>query len=85
MTKSRLKKIANNNKITHCYIYKDGYYYRPNASGYVEFITEAGIYEKANALEQAYCCDDLILIPIDTMKHNKLIIEKVKDLTSRLI
>lgn len=50
--------------ITHCYITKNGWYYRPNSSGYTDIKEEAGIYTKEEGVKHALSCDKLLLIPI---------------------
>ena len=84
MTKSELKKIANNKKIRFCYIRK-GPYYRPNACGYTDFITKAGVYTKEEAIKRAESCKELTIIPVNIDEHNKFIVDEVKDLLSRHI
>lgn len=84
MNKTELNKIANSKKITHCYITK-GAYYRPNHSGYTDYRTRAGVYPKAEAIDSAMRCKDLTVIAIDNHEHNKMLIEEIKDLQSRLI
>lgn len=85
MTKAQIKKIAKNNKITHCYLYKRGYYYRPESRGYTELKQEAGIYIKEQAIQHAEKCDEVTIIPIDNEEHNQMIVDTVKDLMSRYI
>lgn len=84
MTNTELKKIANNKKITHCYIYKGGYY-RPNSCGYTDSMCKAGIYTKEDALRHAEGCRDIKLIPVNIKEHNDVIVKEVNDLLSRYI
>lgn len=85
MTDKELKKIGNNKSITHCYIYKEGFFYRPNSKGYTEYKTDAGIYTKEDAIIHAEKCREIRLVPIDIKEHNNMITEEVKDLLSRYI
>ena len=80
-----LNTIMNNNNITHCYIRKRGSYYCPNCSGYTQFQSMAGVYEKEDAIRQAKSCDQLDAIPIDNATHNKMISERIEDLKTRII
>ena len=77
--------IIKNNNITHCYIRKRGSYCRPNCCGYTEFQSVAGIYEKEYAIKLAKSCNELDAIPIDNKTHNKMIIERIEDLKTRII
>jgi hypothetical protein len=70
--------------ITHCYIHK-GSYYRPNACGYTSLLTEAGVYEKADALRHARGCEDIVLIPINVLHHNQMISSKIEELRTHFI
>jgi hypothetical protein len=70
---------------THCYIYKQGAYYRPNSSGYTYHKEFAGVYTKEEGISSAKSCSDLSLIPIDIEKHNAMIKEKILDLQTRII
>lgn len=80
-----LNKILENPLITYCYIIKRGYYYRPNYCGYTERITEAGIYDKSDAIESAKSCRELSIHPIDIEEHNNIIQSKIKELNLLLI
>ena len=84
MSDSQLKKIENKKSITHCYISK-GSYYRPNHSGYTDYLSRAGVYEKADAIDSAKKCRELTLIPITTHEHNAMILLEVRDLLTRII
>lgn len=79
-----LQEILDNNSIKFCYI-KKGSYYRPNSCGYTDFTHMAGVYTKEEAVSKAESCEDLRIIPIDISEHNKMIEERIKDLTTRLI
>lgn len=81
---SKLNKIEKDKKITHCYIRK-GAYYRPNSSGYTDFLHMAGVFTKEEALKSARHCIDISLVPIDITEHNAMILEKIMDLSTRLI
>jgi hypothetical protein len=84
MKQAQINKIANNKKITHCYIYKRGYY-RPDHCGYTDRQTRAGVYSKQEAIDEAQHCDEVTIIPIDIAEHNKNIVEEIKELSTRLI
>lgn len=82
---NRLKKIEDDPRITHCYIRKSGYYYRPKHCGYTEYQTDAGVYTKEVALSEARFCGEVDIIPIDVRMHNFEINRKIDDLKTRLI
>lgn len=77
--------IIDDVNITHCYIRKHGSYYRPHASGYTQFRSFAGIYEKNDAIKHGRSCGELIIIPINTEEHNKMIMDEINDFKNRLI
>jgi hypothetical protein len=81
----KLEKILNNPNITYCYLKKNGYFYAPNSCGYVSNRTDAGIYEKVDAIKSAKYCRELYIEEIDIAKHNQMIIEKIDDLKNRII
>ena len=97
MTRSELKqeqfkrkqnKLAKKCKNGKCLILKGGYYYRDNYRGYTEYIQYAGVYEVADALSHVISCswqDFIRIVPLDTNKHNKLICDSIKLLSSHLI
>lgn len=84
MKKGEFNKIKNSNKITHCYIYKRGYY-RPDSCGYTDFTYKAGVYTKEEALSHCENSNEVIAIPINIEEHNLRIMEEIKDLASRII
>lgn len=86
-TRKRLSKFDDMQKEpwTHCYILKQGVYYRPNSNGYTEYKAFAGVYTKEEGISSAKSCSDLSLIPIDIEKHNAMINEKILDLQARVI
>lgn len=86
-TRERMAKfieILANPAIQYCYILK-GNYYRPNSCGYTQFIHEAGVYTKEDAVQHAISCSELTLRPIDITEHNKMLTDKIQDFTSRLL
>ncbi len=85
MKKSELTCLSKNKSITHCYIRKDGYYYKPSSRGYTDRIEGAGVYEKQEAISHAEHCKDISLVPIDVNQHNESIKKEVYDLLSRII
>lgn len=85
MKLSEINKLSKNKKISHCYIRKNGYYYRPNSRGYSDKPIDAGVYEKEVAIQHATSCTDLVLIPINIQEHNTMIIEEAKSLLERII
>lgn len=85
MKKAELDKIIKSKNITHCYVLKNGLFYRPNASGYTEYSSKAGIYLKEQAIKMAEKCEELLLLPIDNTNHNKMVLEEIKELSARLI
>jgi len=79
-----LENILNDKNIKYCYI-KKGSYYRPNSCGYTDFQYRAGIYSKEEAVQSAKSCDELTIIPIDILEHNKMINNEISELSSRLL
>lgn len=77
--------IINDPKITHCYIYKNGYYYADNHCGYVSSQSRAGVYTKEDAVSSGKSCEDLHINPINTKEHNEMISAEIEKLKSRLI
>lgn len=84
MKKTDINRIVKNKQITHCYIYKGGYY-RPNSCGYTDIVTRAGVYSKEDAIKHHEHCDIVKLIPINNSEHNNLILNEIKDLLTRII
>lgn len=85
MTDKQLKKIETSKKVKFCYIKKHGVFYSENHCGYTDDRTKAGVYTKEVALKSVTSCRELAIIPIDIDAHNNAIMEKVKDLCTRLI
>lgn len=85
MKRSELNKILKNKKITHCYIRKNGSYYRPNCCGYTDFRHKAGVYEKEDAVNQSLSCSELIVIPINVSEHNEMLLQAIKDISENII
>lgn len=81
---SLLENILNDKNIKYCYI-KKGSYYRPNSCGYTDFQYRAGVYSKEEAVQSAKSCDELTIIPIDILEHNKMINNEISELSSRLL
>jgi hypothetical protein len=79
-----LNAILEDDNIVYCYIRK-GNYYRPYSAGYTSHKTEAGVYTKQEAVQHAKSVYELSIIPIDIEKHNRMLIDKIADLESRLI
>lgn len=84
MTKLELNKIIKDKNITHCYIKKNSYY-MPKYCGYTDYKVKASIYTKEEALQHYTACNELRLIQININEHNKMIVDEIKDLMSRLI
>lgn len=80
-----LESILNDKSISHCYIKKNGYYYKPNSVGYTEYIAKAGVYSKEDAILHARYCNELSVIPIDITAHNDTINQEIRTLQSNLI
>lgn len=83
MTKTELSKLEKSKKVQYVYIFKNGFYYRPNAAGYTEHRHKAGVYTKEDGIKSASRCTDIDLIPIDISKHNEMLLEEAQDLLSR--
>jgi len=81
-----LDEILKDESIKFCYIYKTtGGYYRPNSCGYTGRLEDAGVYEKAEAVQDAKSCEHLRIIPIDVEKHNAHIQKRMKKLAMNKI
>lgn len=52
---------------------KGGYYYRPNSSGYTEFVSHAGIFQEDYALAHANSCDEVSAVPISDITEDLLV------------
>ena len=81
---NKLDTILNDNETTHCYI-KKGSYYSDNWCGYTDAISRAGVYIKAEAVSHARNVTEISIIPIDKVKHNKLINLEIERLKNRLV
>jgi hypothetical protein len=79
-----LENILNDVNIKYCYI-KKGSYYRPNSCGYTDFKHRAGVYTKEDAVKSGKSCEELTIIPIDILEHNKMIEKEISELSSRLL
>ena len=82
---NELNRILNDESITHYYIRKGGYYYRPDSAGYTEYQINAGIYLRDEAVRAAKSCSDLILVPVNPEEHNAKLYAEIVDLYSRFI
>lgn len=71
MTDSQIAKIEKTWKVTHVYIRKHGMYYRTGA--------------KAEGVDHARRCRDVIIIPIDVTAHNLHLLNKIDELTKNII
>jgi len=85
MKKSEIIKILNDKKITCCYIWKNGWYYRPSSKGYTESKLKAGIFTKEEAATHCNSCDEIKMIPINNSEHNNLLLSEITDLLTRII
>ena len=47
---------------------KEGYYYRPESSGYTQHPYAAGIFDEEYALNHAKSCDEVFAIPLSEMR-----------------
>jgi hypothetical protein len=81
---SVLDGILNNENIKYCYIIK-GSYYRPNACGYTDLKSKAGVYTKEDAVSSAKSCRDIYLEIIDIKDHNKMIQIEIRDLENKIL
>lgn len=79
-----LENILNDEDVKFCYI-KKGSYYRPSSCGYTDYKYRAGVYTKEEAVQSAKSCDELTIIPIDILEHNKMIENEISELSSRLL
>jgi hypothetical protein len=61
----KLDAILNDNNISHCFIRKNGAYYRDSCQGYTEKREYAGIYLKHDAVQEARNITEIIVVPID--------------------
>ncbi len=88
MTQKQIDRILLKNPNTKAYIKKGGWFYKSNHCGYTENIVEAGIYSLEEAwktVKPSTKLEYMDLIIIEEAEHNKIIIEKIKDLSTRLI
>lgn len=81
---AKLDEITNNPNIRYCYIIK-GSYYRPNSCGYTSLRFEAGVYPKDEAVEHAKSVREIRLECVDIEEHNKMINQKIAELSERLL
>lgn len=79
-----LQQILDDATISHCYIYKGGYY-RPNSCGYTDRRDRAGVFTKEEAVSSAKSCLDISVIPIVKNEHNIMIQEQIDELKERLL
>lgn len=81
---AELDAILNDEKVRYCYIYKNGYY-MPGYCGYTGSIIYAGVYEKKDAIEHARGVNEIRILPINEIEHNKAINDFIEELKTRLI
>ncbi|TXK52365.1 hypothetical protein FVR03_01225 [Pontibacter qinzhouensis] len=84
----RLEQLLISNPDAKAYIRKGGYYYCSGFCGYTERQADAGVYTIQEAVREVKGCslrDHMDAILIDVEQHNKLILDKIKSLQSRLI
>lgn len=81
----KINDLFNNNNIEYCYIFKNGYFYRNNWCGYTSILSEAGIYQKSEAVLHAKQCKEIVLKLVDITYHNIIITDKIKELTNKII
>ncbi len=77
--------ILNDETITHCYIKKNGAYYRPNSCGYTDHRHRAGVYPKTEAISEGKSVDELVIVPVVNAEHNAMLTEEIDNLKSRLL
>jgi len=82
---SDLNEILDNDSVKFCYVKKGYSYYCDNSCGYTTYKTNAGVYTKKEAFDEALSCDKLTIIPIDIELHNASIKEKIEFYQKRLI
>lgn len=82
----RFDEILENNPGAKVHIKKDGYFYGPNMRGYTEKRIFAGVYDIDAAIAHVKgrqeCMDVVVL---DRDEHNKLLMDTINDISSRLI
>lgn len=82
----KINEILADEAVTYCYIYKSGQgYYCDGRCGYTYLKTNAGIYEKKDAASDAKSVRELSIIPIDIEEHNKMINDKINDISKKII
>jgi len=79
------RQLLSNSNVTHCYIKKRGQYYRPRENGYTSDVTQAGVYEKIEAVNICLDMLELKCIPIDNTQHNQRIKAEIAKLQRNLI
>lgn len=85
---NRQHKIAKKCKNGKCLILKGGYYYRDDYKGYTEFAQYAGVYNVTDGIFHVTGCshtDFITIVPIDTEKHNALLVKNIKLISNHLI
>lgn len=83
-----LNKLLLDNPGSMAYIKKGYNYYMPNNCGYTERKDTAGIYTLEDAIDSVRRCslmDGMQAIVINKEEHNNMIMDKIKDLSTRII
>ena len=75
--KRKVDSILADDKITHCFIKKNGLFYRDNCAGYTSKSEEAGVYNKAFACNHCRGYLEMSVIPINIPVYNAMINEKI--------
>lgn len=81
---SALNKILEDETVKYCYIRK-GAYYRPNSSGYTDYLHRAGVFTKEYAVSHAISVREISIIPINIDEHNQLIESEISELKTRIL
>lgn len=80
-----LDSILEDDSVIHVYIKKRGSFYGSNFCGYTGCIEKAGVYKKEEAIKHARSCDELLIVPISTEDHNKMLAQKIDALKSKIL
>lgn len=80
-----MEAILSDENTTHCYIKKNGEYYRDDHCGYTSFKFRAGVYSKEEAVGCGKLCSDLDILRINKTEHNEMITKEIESLKNRLL
>ncbi len=71
--------------IKWCYIMKRGLYYMPESCGYTGIQDFAGVYTIQEGVSNAKACRELVIVPIDILKHNERLQKRIEEIQNNLL